>query len=179
MTGESMETTDVVASLVRAHGVKQIAIVVRDLDASVRAYWDLLSVGPWTSYTLTPESLTDMTYGGKPAEFSFRHALAWKEHTQFELVQPLEGPSIFADHLERHGEGLHHVGIYVPDQPKAMRELEVEGFRCLQSARGFGAEGDGAFAYFETDHPLATIVEVIGAPRVRRTPAFIYPPEQN
>jgi len=60
-----------------------------------------------------------------------------------------------------------------------MTELEAEGFRCLQSARGFGAEGDGAFAYFETDHPLATIVEVIGAPEVRREPAFVYPPAKD
>ena len=173
-----MESTDQVTPIVREHGVKQIALVVRDLDASVRAYWALLRVGPWTSYTLTPDILKDMTYGGEPAEFSFRHALAWKGDVQFELVQPLSGPSIFADHLAEHGEGLHHVGIYVPDQPRAMRELEAEGYRCLQSARGFGAEGDGAFAYFETDHPLATIIEVIGAPSVRRTPTFVYPPER-
>lgn len=163
--------------LVRAHGVKQIALVVRDLEASVRAYWELLNIGPWTSYTLGPDILKDTYYMGEPADFKFRHALAWKDDVQFELVEPIAGPSIFADHLQRHGEGLHHVGIFVPDQPKAMAELEAEGYRCVQKARGFGAEGDGAFAYFETDHPLATIIEVIGVPRIRRPATFIYPPE--
>jgi catechol 2,3-dioxygenase-like lactoylglutathione lyase family enzyme len=168
---------DAIATLVQQHGIKQIALVVEDLDASVRAYWDLLRMGPWTSYTLTPEILKDMHYRGAPGRFSFRHALAWKDNVQMELIQPLDGDSIFADHLKRHGPGLHHVGIYVPDQPRAVAELKAAGFRPLQGARGFGAEGDGAFDYFETDHPLATIVEVIGAPKVRRTPAFVYPAE--
>ena len=175
----SKDIAEIVNSLVRENGVKQIALVVRDLDASVRSYWELLRIGPWTSYTLTPDILKDMTYHGVPTEFSFRHALAWKAEVQFELVQPLSGPSIFADHLEAHGEGLHHVGIYVPNQPQAMRELEAEGYRCVQSAWGFGAEGDGAFAYYKTDHPLATIIEVIGAPKVRRSPTFVYPADQN
>jgi methylmalonyl-CoA/ethylmalonyl-CoA epimerase len=170
---------DAIATLVQQHGIKQIALVVRDLDASVRAYWDLLRVGPWTSYTLTPEILKDMHYRGEPGRFSFRHALAWKDGVQMELIQPLDGRSIFADHLERHGDGLHHVGIYVPDQPKAVAELKAAGFRALQGARGFGARGDGAFTYFETDHPLCAIVEVIGAPAERRTPTFVYPADES
>ena len=166
-------------TLVQQHGIKQIALVVRDLDASVRAYWDLLRMGPWTSYTLTPDILQDMHYRGEPGNFSFRHALAWKDGVQMELIQPLSGRSLFDDHLKERGEGLHHVGIYVPDQPKAVSELTAAGFRPLQGARGFGATGDGAFDYFETDHPLCTIIEVIGAPSERRTPSFVYPPDQH
>jgi catechol 2,3-dioxygenase-like lactoylglutathione lyase family enzyme len=170
---------DPVQTLVQQHGIKQIALVVRDLDASVRAYWDLLRIGPWTSYTLTPEILKNMRYRDEAGNFSFRHALAMKDGVSIELIQPLAGKNIFSEHLEQHGEGLHHVGIYVPDQPKAMAELEAAGFRLLQSATGFGAEGDGAFAFFETDHPVCTIVEVIGAPAVRRTPTFVYPPKES
>ena len=49
------------------------------------------------------------------------------------------------------------------------------GFEPLQSARGFGAEGDGAFAYFQPPG-LAVVIELIEAPRVRIEPEFIYPP---
>jgi methylmalonyl-CoA/ethylmalonyl-CoA epimerase len=163
--------------LAQRHDVKQVAIVVRDLEASVRTYWDLLRIGPWTAYDLTPEVLRDTYYHEQPCSFGLRHALGWKGDVQFELVQPTVGPSIFADHLDRHGEGLHHVGIYVPDHAQAVAEVQAQGFRLLQRARGFGATGDGAFAYFATDDPLAVIVELIEAPSVRRTPAFVYPPE--
>jgi len=155
--------------------IKQCAIVVADLDEAVARWSEKLQIGPWTAYRLAPGLLKDMRYHGEEVEFSLRHALAWQGEMQFELVQPLGGPSIFADHLEAHGEGIHHVGRYVADHPAATAEAIAAGFVPLQSARGFGAEGDGAFAYFK--HPeVALIVELIAAPRVRIEPEFVYPP---
>jgi catechol 2,3-dioxygenase-like lactoylglutathione lyase family enzyme len=154
--------------------IKQCAIVVHDLDEAVRRFTEHLGIGPWTAYRLEPPLLKQMRYHGDEVEFSLRHALAWQGEAQFELVQPLGGPSIFADHLREHGEGLHHVGKYVPDHPAAVAQALAAGFVELQSARGFGAEGDGAFAYFKkADVPL--IVELISPPRVRIEPEFVYP----
>jgi methylmalonyl-CoA/ethylmalonyl-CoA epimerase len=154
---------------------KQCALVVHDLDAAVRAWVERLAIGPWTGYRLGPPRLRAMLYHGDPVEFTFRHALAWQGGTQFELIEPLEGPSIFADQLAIHGEGLNHIGKYVPDHPAAVAAALAAGFEPLQSARGFGAEGDGAFAYFQPPG-VATIVELIEAPQVRIEPEFVYPP---
>ena len=87
-----------------------------------------LDIGPWTAYRLESARLKDMRYHGEQAEFSLRHALAWQGELQFELIQPLSGPSIFADHLEAHGESLHHVGKYVDDHPAAVAEAIAKGF---------------------------------------------------
>jgi hypothetical protein len=154
---------------------KQIAMVVENLDDAVRRWSELFGIGPWTAYRLEPPLLKEMRYRGAEVEFSLRHALAWQGEVQFELVQPLEGPSIFADHLAQHGEGLHHIGKYVADHPAAVSEAIASGFVPLQSARGFGAEGDGAFAYFQAPG-VATIIELIAAPRTRIQPEFVYPP---
>jgi methylmalonyl-CoA/ethylmalonyl-CoA epimerase len=157
---------------------KQCAAVVRDLDQAVRAWNDGLGIGPWTAYRLEPPRLEETRYRGAAVEFSLRHAFAWQGDVQFELVQPLDGPSIFNDHLEAHGEGLHHVGKFVVDHAAAVAEAVAAGFVPLQSARGFGAEGDGAFAYFQ--HPsVALIVELIEPPRVRIEPEFVYPPSRR
>jgi methylmalonyl-CoA/ethylmalonyl-CoA epimerase len=154
--------------------IKQCAVVVHDLDDAVRRWSERLRIGPWTAYRLDSTRLKEMRYHGEDVEFSLRHALAWQGDLQFELVQPLDGPSIFADHLETYGEGLHHVGKYVPDHPAAVARALADGFTPLQSARGFGAEGDGAFVYFRApDIPM--IIELIEAPRVRIEPEFIYP----
>lgn len=158
-----------------AEPFKQVALVVEDLDEAVRRWVALLGIGPWTAYRLEPPRLKEMLYHGKEVEFSIRHALAWQGEMQFELVQPLAGPSIFADHLAEHGEGLHHIGKYVADHPGAVAEATRAGFVPLQSARGFGAEGDGAFAYFQA-RGVGTIIELISAPRVRIEPEFVYPP---
>ena len=62
----------------------------------------------------------------------------------------------------------------MPDHAAAVAEAIAAGFTPLQSARGFGAEGDGAFAYFQPPD-ATTIVELIEAPRVRIEPEFVYP----
>ena len=152
---------------------KQCAVVVADLDEAVRRWSECLGIGPWTGYRLEPPRLKEMRYHGREVEFSLRHALAWQGDLQFELVQPISGPSIFADHLEAHGEGLQHVGKYVEDHAGAVAAALAAGFVPLQSARGFGAEGDGAFAYFQPPG-VAMVVELISAPRVRIEPEFIY-----
>ena len=154
--------------------IKQVAVVVHDLDEAVARWSAQLGIGPWTAYRLEPPRLQDMRYHGEPAQFSLRHALAWQGDVQFELVQPLSGPSIFRDHLDERGEGLHHVGKYVADHAAAVEQALASGFMLLQSARGFGAEGDGAFAYFMLPG-VPMIVELISAPRVRIEPEFIYP----
>ena len=154
--------------------IKQCAVVVRDLDEAVVRWTEQLGIGPWTVYRLEPPRLREMRYRGEDVEFSLRHALAWQGELQFELVQPLSGPSIFREHLDAYGEGLHHVGRYVPDHPAAVTQALEQGWTPIQSARGFGAEGDGAFTYF-TPPGVAMIVELISAPRVRIEPEFVYP----
>jgi methylmalonyl-CoA/ethylmalonyl-CoA epimerase len=147
---------------------RQLAAVVHDLDQAVRAWSDELGIGPWTGYRLEPPRLQETIYRGARVEFSLRHAFAWQGDV-------LDGPSIFSDHLEAHGEGLHHVGTFVTDHAAAVAQAIAAGFAPLQSARGFGAEGDGAFAYFQ--HPsVPLVVELIAPPRVRIEPEFLYPP---
>jgi len=158
--------------------IKQIAVVVHDLDEAVRRWTDQLGIGPWTAYRLEPPRLHDMRYHGAAVQFSLRHALAWQGEVQFELVQPLSGPSIFRDHLDGRGEGLHHVGKYVADHGAAVAEALAGGFTPIQSARGFGAEGDGAFAYFMPPG-VPMIVELIAAPRIRIEPEFVYPADAD
>lgn len=153
----------------------QIAYVVNDLNRSIRAWADRADVGPWFAYTLGPPRLRDMVFRGAATTFTFRHALAWSGETQVELVQPLSGPTLFAEHLDTHGEGLHHVGIVVPDHQAASEKLVRRGFVPLQSASGFGLDGSGRFAYFEPPAGIGGIVELIDPPVVRADPEHVYP----
>jgi hypothetical protein len=166
--------------LMQSLPARQIAIVVRDLEASAKTYWELLRIGPWTAWEYTPDILRETTYMAQPAQFGLKHALAWKDNVQFELVQPTTGPSIFADQLARSGEGLNHIGIHVTgDHSKAVEEILEAGFTCVQSAKGFGLNGDGAFAYFTSPQLNGLIVELIGPPADRRAPLFVYPPTEE
>ena len=43
--------------------------------------------------------------------YSMKLALAWTQDFMWEVVQPLEGPSIYKEFLAKRGEGMHHVLI--------------------------------------------------------------------
>ena len=80
---------------------------------------------------------------------------------QLELLQPLDGPDILSEWLERHGEGLHHLGYEVRSLDETIAEMAHAGYECIQHGYGFGADGSGGFAYFETEHELGYLIEAI------------------
>jgi catechol 2,3-dioxygenase-like lactoylglutathione lyase family enzyme len=153
----------------------QVAYVVKDLDKAVKHWADDLGIGPWTVYTLKSPGLKNCVYKGQATDFGIRHAMAFSGNLQFELVEPLHGPSILRDQLDSTGEGMNHVGCIVQDHPAAVADFIARGFTPLQSAAGFGAEGDGAFAYFQPPDGISAIVELISPPKVRIQPDYIYP----
>lgn len=163
--------------------IRQVALVVRDLDAACRSWVDRFGIGPWTAFTLEPPRLRGCTIRGHQVDFGLRHALAWSGEVQFELVEPRPGPGIFTEHLAARGEGLQHLGAYVDGgldaHATAVEEVTRQGFTPLQSAYGFGADGDGAFAYFDPGDGTP-IIELISAPKRRIEPDFVYPaPERT
>jgi len=64
--GTSDAAFEAIPLLVQKLGPKQIAFVVRDLEAATKQWWDLLRIGPWKAWEYTPEILKDMTYKGAP-----------------------------------------------------------------------------------------------------------------
>ena len=156
-----------------SHPFHQVAYVVSDLDAAVRHWADVLGVGPWSIWTMGAENLLDMVHEGQPASFSLRHALALSGPFQIELVQPLGGPSIFADQMQRSGPGLNHIGRLVDDHAAESAALIASGYTPLQSAR-FGQSADGRFAYFGAPSGDA-IIELIAPPSTRFAPDYVYP----
>jgi catechol 2,3-dioxygenase-like lactoylglutathione lyase family enzyme len=151
--------------------IAQVAFVVRDLEAKMRAFWDDFGIGPWSIYTFEPPRVKDMTYRGQRQDFRMRVAFAMCGETQIELVQSLSGPNLYDEFLAQCGEGVQHLGIHVTDMEAARREMEAQGYALLQSGRGYGVHGDGAFAYFATADRLGTLIELIQLPKER------YPPE--
>ena len=83
----------------------QVCVVTNDIRRTLEGFTKL-GVGPWRIYTFSPETVKDQTYLGKPARYSMRLALATSGTMMWEVIQPLEGPSIYKDFLAKHGEGI-------------------------------------------------------------------------
>lgn len=157
--------------------INQVALVVRDLDAAVREYWERFQIGPWRIMTFGPDTVRELYYRGEPARFKLRAAFAMCGGLQLELIESVAGPNIYEEFLSAHGEGMHHVGIWVPDLQAGIAELERRGYVLIQAGFGTGLKGDGGFAYFETEAPLKLTLELIEVPKERPAPVAVYPPE--
>ena len=152
----------------------QVGIVVRELDRSVRMYSELLGLAGWKGYTYGPRLLEDMTYRGDAGTFSMRIALSDSDPV-VELIEPIDGPSLYEEWLDEHGEGLHHVGVRVPSLAEAVERARTAGYEVLQSGRGYGLDGDGGFAYLDTLDDIRIIVELLEFPARRRPPEMTWP----
>lgn len=99
----------------------QVSIVVGDLDAAMRTYVHEYGIGPWNVYEFNPGNVSDMRAGGESVAWSWRLAIAQVGQVQWELVEPLDGESIYAQFLADHGPGVHHVGVGVASYDDTLR----------------------------------------------------------
>ena len=73
--------------------------------------------------------------------------------SRLELLEPTSVDSPVGRFLARHGPGLHHVCLAVPDIERALADLQAKGFRLLNPAPVPGAGGKRiAFLHPEAGH---------------------------
>ena len=143
---------------VRVSELHQVGIVVRNLEESMRHYQDVLGIGPWQVLDIDSTMLADMSYRGRPTQHRFRIALTKVGPIQLELLQPVDGDTIYSDFLKEHGEGMHHLGhVRVENLDEAVQTFERYGFACVQSGRF----GSGGYAYIDMSMTLGTIIELV------------------
>ena len=153
----------------------QVGIVVPDLEAAMRAYGPPSGAGDvWKLWTYDEQTLSERRFRGGAGTFSMLLALGGSD-PQLELVQPLEGPSLYHEFLEQCGSGLHHMAFKVDDLAAATDAMEAAGFPLLQAGFGFGADGSGGFAYYDTVAALGYVTEAVEPPAVRREPHRTFP----
>lgn len=104
--------------------------------------------------------MTDLTYRGQPGTYSLKLCLASSGTIMWEIIQPLSGPNIYEDFLEKHKEGIHHVAVNCNDQDWETRvaEFEKHGYKIVQSGRW---EGTVPFAYFESEDDSVPTFETV------------------
>jgi len=135
----------------------EIAIVTRDHLRTMEGLWRL-GIGPWQVHTFSPENTANQTYRGEPSAFTMKVCFAQHGGMIWELMEPISGPTIFAEFLERHGEGIHHIAYDCNQIPfeERLAEFARRGFRLVQSGSWMGRNH---FAFFETEAATTTCLE--------------------
>jgi len=153
--------------------ITQVAVVVKDLKKTMESYHKVLGWGPWSVYEHKPPVLHQTMVRGKPTNYTMLGAEVHCNPIDFEILQPLEGPSIYKEFLEEHGEGLHHVSVVSPkeDVHVALRDFQRQGIDVLMS----GSLNDIEFYYMDTEPVLKMVAETVSGHAISLKPAWIYP----
>ena len=114
--------------------MRQVGIVVRDIEKAMRHWVEVYGVGPWFYAEQLP--MDQFRYKGRPYDLKVSIALANSGDVQFELIQQRNDvPSLYRDFLAAGHEGMQHWSSW----PVNYQEIRA---RALASGWQICQEGD-------------------------------------
>lgn len=165
------DSSDVSAASFVNRPPDQVAYVVRDLEPAVKSFAENMGIPDWVGWDYHGDYLPNRFYDGQPAEYRSIVAIPLYG-PQVEIIQPIDGPSVFTTFLEERGPGLHHIGYFVPSMQEVRDWYAARGITEKMSGNGQGVDGDGEFTYFDTYDEFGSYIEFIEVPQRRYDPHF-------
>jgi catechol 2,3-dioxygenase-like lactoylglutathione lyase family enzyme len=137
----------------------QIAIVCRNVEASSKRWAALLGVpAPRIAVTRAGKEVQEM-FRGRPSEGQIKIAYFNLPNVALELMEPVGGDTSWKEHLDKHGEGVHHVAFRVEDLDRSLEQCERLGYPVLH--RGRFDRLDGTYVYLDSQEALGVTVELL------------------
>jgi 4-hydroxyphenylpyruvate dioxygenase-like putative hemolysin len=133
--------------------VDQVGIVVRNVDECVKLYEQFLGEGAFSVVEgEAPSTLGD----GREVIVKGKLAFAQVGPIQLELIEIKQGPSLHLDFLKKHGEGIHHLGMYTSTFDKDLEQFRKRGIGILQRGQSLRR-----YAYMDTKPFVLELIENI------------------
>jgi hypothetical protein len=133
--------------------LRQLGIVVRDLEATRANIERYLAVGPFHIFEFDQKAIIA---DGSETFSRIKVGLAEAGPVQIELIQPILGENIYTEFLSERGDGLHHLAY------------EVDSFAIVGALEKAGAKrifhydyGAFAFAYLHVPEFGDTMLEFL------------------
>lgn len=137
--------------------VGQVGVVVKDVEKTAKYLSENFGIGPFTFLNFTDGKAF---YKGKERSFKNKVGLCNFNGLVIELMEPYEGETIQNDpaYLPPSGQGLHHLGFFVPNAEELAKEWEAQGAKVLQRSSPM----PGALTiYLDTPEYAGILVELI------------------
>mgnify|MGYP006284514417 FL=1 len=136
--------------------LRQVGIVVRDIEAAMAHWSQVCGVGPW--FYTDRLAVTAFTYRGRRHDgIHLSIALANSGDVQLELIQQrCDTPSMYRDFLAAGHEGMQHWSSWPVEYDATLQ-------RALAGGYTVGQEGDsprGRFVYLWNEGHPGTVIEM-------------------
>lgn len=158
--------------------ISHVGLVVKDVYASVETYVHKYGIGPWEISKFDSTLVDGMHIYGEARDYGLIVAQANIGNMRWELNQPLDD-NLYAEFLQSHGEGVHHIAVSLTDVNHYFRYCEENELHSLQGGIIRGRNKHNLlYDCRDTSGDLSVILEIF-APEpgyVPRPPDYIYPP---
>ena len=140
-------------------GFIQIAVVVNDIERALDAWCELFDAPRPDVRVADATPNPGETYRGSTAAYGLKLAVIDCKERGFivELHEPDENPSTFREFLDKHGNGVHHIGFQVGEARDAViGELEGLGY----AMRTIGMYTDGSWTIVDGEDSLGVNLNI-------------------
>jgi catechol 2,3-dioxygenase-like lactoylglutathione lyase family enzyme len=137
----------------------QICVTVRDVEKMAARYAEVFRFDVPEIQITYRHDHTRATYFGQPTDARCKLVCFQTGQVQFELLQPLEPPSSWKDHLDRHGESIHHLAFFVPTTEVTAASFAECGYVVTQ--QGLFTGQTGMYTYLDTDKDMGVVIELL------------------
>ena len=120
------------ARALRLPKIRHMGMVVEDIDRAVEYYSNTFLMGPWFKSKVPAGE--NYLRGEKKINTEYETASTFSGKMEYQLIEVKGGDrDACIDHLEKHGEGFHHVGVYVGDIERRLSACKELGIGVLQT----------------------------------------------
>lgn len=137
--------------------VTQIAIVVHDIERSIDRVSHAFGMAKPEIIITDTVDKARTNYRGASSPAQAKLAFFHLGQVDLELIEPVGGPSIWQEHLDTKGEGVHHIAFAVPDTAAAVTALKEQGMADVQHGYFEG----GMYTYVDTAPQLGVMLELL------------------
>jgi methylmalonyl-CoA/ethylmalonyl-CoA epimerase len=139
----------------------QICVIVDDIERYTQKYNEIFGLEIPKEYSITAGyDETKATYKGEPTEAKAKIVCWQLGQVQFELLQPIGGPSAWKDYLDQHGVGVHHIAFKVKGSNEVAASFGQFGIEVSQQGLFTGLPR-GMYTYLDTETALGTAIELL------------------
>lgn len=139
-----------------AHRLDHVAIAVRDLDAALTLYRDILGLPFGGTEVVEDQQVTTAFFGEEPG--------------RIELLCPTSDDSPVGRFLAKRGEGLHHIAVRVKDIEASLKSLKAAGVPLVDETPRPGAHGTKV-AFLHPRGMRGVLLELVEVPADDERPA--------
>ncbi len=138
-------------------GFIQIAVIVENIEQAAKEWADLFGVEVPEIRVDPPRDDPDLTYRGAAAHYGLKLAVIQAGCFVIELHEPDHNPSTFREFLDKHGQGVHHLGFCVGDRRDAViDDLESRGY----AMRTIGFYPGGSWTIVDSEDKLGVNLNI-------------------